>query len=509
MNARLSAERRGLPLLAALAVIFGIIAISKPTYAQAGTYAAIDAFAAIGLSLLVGNLNQISVGQAGFFGIGAYTVALLTTQTPLPFPLALALGTLAAGLIGCILGLIALRFRAHYLAMATLAFGLIVVGLFHGSKLFGGAIGIDDVPTPRAGWLSFSGMTAYWIVWVLALAAAWLTFNILSGPTGRAFEAIRNDELAAETLGVPTRRHKVSAFSYAGALAGLGGGLYAGFLGIVVPDAVGVALSIDFLLMAVLGGAGTVCGALVGAAFIGFLDVAGHQFENWREVAYGALVIAVVVAAPGGLFGWFVRRSRAAAIAPTGGGALERRASSPQPGPDATLSAKNVTVRFGGLVAVNDVSFALKPRTLTSLIGPNGAGKTTLFNAVSGIGRLWSGSIAIAGENVTGQQPHRIAARGVGRTFQNARLFSEMTTVENVMVGALRVHPGGFFSDALRLGKSRSDERAAYDRARAILVQLELEPFAATYARDLPFGVRRRVELARALAADPWLLLVD
>jgi ABC-type branched-subunit amino acid transport system ATPase component/ABC-type branched-subunit amino acid transport system permease subunit len=515
--ARLRADTRTLPILTLIVVVFGIVAAGNPTFAQAGTYAAIFAIAAIGLSLLMGNVNQISLGQAGFFGIGAYAVASLTTNWNLPawlsWPLATLIGIVVATLVGLGLGFIALRFRGHYLAMATLAFGLICVGIFHETNFLGGAIGIEDVPYPHLGALTISGYPAYWFAWILALGAALLTLNLLRGRSGRAFEAIRNDELAAEVLGVPTRRYKIFAFAYAGALAGLGGAVYASFLGIVVPDAVSVQLSISLLLMVVLGGSGGVSGALIGAALIGFLDISGHQFENTREVVYGVLVILVVIAAPAGAFGLIRSRFKAAQLAPRPApqaavAAVPRGVAMPAT-PGAPLAVAHVTKRFGGLVAVNDVSFTLTRGTLTSLIGPNGAGKTTLFNAISGIGRLSEGRVEIAGLDVTGWQPHRIAALGVGRTFQNARLFGEMTVLENVVAGAFRTERTSFAADLLALPSSRSSEREATDRARDTLARLGLEPIASTPARDLAFGDRRRVELARATAADPWLLLVD
>ena len=520
MIARLRADARALPILALVVIAFGVAAASNATLAQAGTYAAIYAIAAIGLSLLMGNVNQISIGQAGFFGLGAYAVAYGTTSWNLPLaaagPLAALLGIAAAALAGLAVGFIALRFRGHYLAVATLAFGLICVGCFHESALLGGAIGIQDVPYPRFGSLTISGYAAYWFAWTLAALVAWASINLLRGRTGRAFETIRNDELAAEVLGVPTRRYKILAFVYAGALAGLAGAVYASFLGIVVPDAVSVTLSITLLLMVVLGGSGSVSGALIGATVLGVIDISGHQFENTREVAYGVLVIVVVIAAPGGIFGLLRARFEQRAprtTVPTQPRTVVPTQSCTRAGAAALdaipLAVAGVTKRFGGLVAVNDVSFALERGTLTSLIGPNGAGKTTLFNAISGVGKVSGGRISIAGTDVTGWQPHRIAALGVGRTFQNARLFGDMTVVENVIAGAFRLERSSFAADVLALPAARRSSWAVTERARATLARLGIERLADTLARDLAFGDRRRVELARAIAADPWMLLVD
>ena len=515
MIARLRADARMLPVLALIVIGFGIIARNDATLAQAGTYVAIFAIAAIGLSILLGNVRQISVGQAGFFGIGAYATGYCTTTLGWPFWPSAAVGIVAAAIAGLALGFIALRFRGHYLAMATLAFGLIAAGVFHASSALGGASGITSIPYPQLGSLTISGYAAYWFAWIVAWVAAIASLNLLRGRTGRAFETIRNDELAAEAMGVPTRRYKILAFAYAGALAAAAGSIYAAFLGLVNPDAVGVGLSIDLLLMVVLGGSGTISGALVGAALIGYLNVVGHQFQNWREVAYGVLVVVFVVAAPAGIAGLVRSLAVRAARAPAGGGAAAVIVADRTPppsvhAPDAVpLDVRHVSKRFGGLVAVDDVSFALQPGTLTSLIGPNGAGKTTLFNAICGIGRLTSGSVAVGGVDVTGRQPHEVAALGVGRTFQNARLFGEMTVLENVVAGAFRTERSSFGTDLLALPAARRAEREAAERARATLARLGLEHLASVYAKDLPFGDRRRVELARALAAEPWLLLVD
>jgi len=512
---RLRADARLLPVIAVIVALCGVLFRGDATFVQAATYAAMWAIAAIGLSLLLGNVNQISLGQAGFFAIGAYAVAYCMDDTKLPFWLGAIIGIALASIVGIVLGFIALRFRGHYLAMATLAFGLIVQGVFHQTAALGGASGFTDLPIAKFGPLALSGIVGYAFAWIAALLVGALSLNLLRGRTGTAFETIRNDELAAEVIGVPTRRYKIVAFAYSGALAGAAGTIYAPLVGVVVPDALGVILSINFLLMVVLGGAGGVAGAIVGAVAIGFLDVAGHQFENWREVVYGLLVIAIVVVAPGGLIGLLRRgRRRAAPSQPNADRALTEPTHAVAPRAVAApaaipLELRGVTKRFGGLVAVDDVSFALAPGTLTSLIGPNGAGKTTLFNAICGIGRLSAGTIQVGGIDVTGWQPHRIAKLGVGRTFQNARLFGEMTVLENVVAGAFRVEQTGFASDLLGLPAATRARRDAIERGRETLARLGLEHVAATYAKELAFGDRRRVELARAIAAEPWLLLLD
>jgi len=578
LTRRLRTDARLLPLLAAAVVLFGALAHANATLLQAGTYAAIYAVAAIGLSILLGNVAQISIGQAGFFGIGAYAVGYLTTAATWPpgvppwlqFVLATALGTALAGLFGLVLGFIALRFRGHYLAMATLAFGLIVVGVVRASGTLGGASGIQNIPFAQFGSLAISGAAAFWYAWAMVALAALLSTNLLNGRTGRAFEAIRNDELAAEVLGVPTRRTKILAFAYAGTLAGFAGTFFASYLGLVDPGTVGISLSIDLLLMVVLGGAGGVSGAIAGATLIGIANIYGHNLENWRPVIYGVLVIVIVIFFPRGLVGLVrfplpragagaeeattestsaanemessasasnasaaevigsnargsvTRASDAIATSTSDAHAKSSSTSVSKIGNandsgdglnvDMTrpwLVVEGATKRFGGLVAVDEVSFALENGRLTALIGPNGAGKTTLFNAICAVGRLDAGRVLVAGSDVTAWQPHRIAALGVGRSFQNARLFSEMTVLENVVVGAFVTERATFVDDLLRRAASRHSGRDAAERARAVLADLRLEHLSAVLARDLAFGDRRRVELARALAARPGLLLVD
>jgi branched-chain amino acid transport system permease protein len=494
LTARLRHDARMLAVFAAAVILFGVLAQRDAGLVQAGTYVAIFAPAAIGLSILLGNVNQISVGQAGFFGIGAYSVGYLTVDRGWPFWTAAPLGIALAAATGVGLGFVALRFRGHYLAMATLAFGLIAAGVFHAAPFLGHASGVTGIPYPQAGPLTISGHAAYWFAWIVAFAVALLSLSLLRGRAGRAFEAIRNDELAAETIGIPTRRYKILAFAYAGALAAAGGATFAAFLGLVNPDAVGIALSVDILLMVVLGGSGLISGALFGAALIGYLNVVGHQYDNWREVGYGAVVVLCVIFAPGGVLGTLRRlafpRTPSARAVPTVPAAVTAAPAVRAPAAE-PLAVRGVTKRFGGLVALDDVSFALQPGTLTSLIGPNGAGKTTLFNAICGIGQPSAGRIAIGGADVTGWRPHRVAALGVGRTFQNARLFGEMTVLENVVAAAA------------------ANRRVADRRARTVLARLGLDQLAGVLAKDLAFGDRRRAELARAVAAEPWLLLVD
>ncbi|TAM77703.1 branched-chain amino acid ABC transporter ATP-binding protein/permease [bacterium] len=518
---RLRRDVRALPVIALAVIAYGIVAHASAFALQVGTYAGIFATGAIGLSLLLGNSAQISLGQAGFFALGAYAVAWLTTSAGWSFIPAAAVGVVAATVVGLGVGLIALRFAGHYLAMATLAFGLIVYGVFSQLDAFGGVNGITDIPPIDIFGHALSNAHAYWFAWLAAALCAWATWNLLRSRTGRAFAALSGDPLAAEVAGVPVKRYKLLAFAYAGALAGLSGALYAGYLGLVIPAAMGVQLSIDFLLMAVLGGSGNISGALIGAALVAGLDVAGHTWENWRLVAYGVLVVCVVIFFPGGLAGIYVRRGRsrreaerdgfaqAAAGAGTHAEAPRERSVPAAAQGESPLRIERVRKRFGGLVAVHDVSFTLEAGRLTSLIGPNGAGKTTLFNAISGVSAPSAGEIVIRGRSVTGWPAHRIVALGVGRSFQNARLFADLTVLENVVLGAFRRERSGFVADLLALRSARHDEREAVERARATLRDLGLERRAGVYARDLTFGERRRVELARAVVSDPWLLLLD
>ncbi len=506
MNARFRADALLVPALLAAAVVFGAVASSNASLIQAGTYGACYAIAAIGLSILIGNTAQVSVGQAGFFAIGAYAAAYFTTALNWNFiPAALA-GTLLAAVAGIAVGFVSLRFRGHFLAMATLAFGLLVTGIVHEAPALGGPNGISNVPYPAFGSITILGTSAFWFAWAGVAAVAAISLALLRSKTGRGFEALRNDELAAEVVGVPTRRYKIVAFTYSAALAGLAGTVYAAYLGLVIPDAVSIGLSVDLLLMVMLGGAGGVAGAILGASIVGIANIYGHDLINWRPVIYGALVILVVTYVPGGLAGFLkrlvpVRPSARPARVPAAvvDAQPARFAATPAP----WLAVAGVTKRFGGLTAVSDVSFTLENAKVTALIGPNGAGKTTLFNAISGVARVDAGAVRIAGVDVTGRQPHAIAQLGVSRTFQNARLFEEMTVLENVMAGAMRIERAGVLADLLALPPARAERRQLQDRARAILADLALEPFAATNAKALPFGVRRRVELARALAGDP------
>jgi branched-chain amino acid transport system permease protein len=517
---RLRADAGSLPFIAAAVVLFGVLLRGDANLMQAATFAAIDAVPAIGLSLLLGNVAQISLGQAGFFGIGAYALGVLTTMARPPgtppwvlFVVGTCAGTLLAAAFGLLLGVIALRFRGHYLAMATLAFGLIAAGVFRESPQLGGAGGIQSIPFPQFGPVTVAGGLAFWYAWAMVALAAWLAGNLLRGQSGWAFEAIRNDELAAEAIGVPTRRYKIAAFTFAGGLAGFAGTFYSAYLGTLDPSAVGVQLSIDFLLMVVLGGAGGVTGAILGASLIGVANVYGHQLENWRPVMYGALVIVVVVFFPNGIAGLLRRKARRTSAEAGAAGTLARTQAPAQPAapaePACWLQLEGISKSFGGLLAVDGVSFALQTGTLSSLIGPNGAGKTTLFNAVCGIGRASAGKVIVAGHDVTAWRPHRIAALRVGRSFQNARLFGDMTVLENVAAGAFVLEGATITADLFNLPVSRRCVRAARERALAVVAGLGLEPLANAYARDLAFGDRRRVELARAVAAGPRLLLLD
>ena len=479
-------------------------------------YIGLATLVTLGLVLLTGVVGLISFGQQAFVGLAAYTTAVLTTVwgvSPwITLLVALAFTTLAA----LILGAVILRLSGHYLALTTIAWAIAAYYLFGKFELLGQYNGISNLPViSMFGWKLDSAAKSYYLIWAVTLAALIAGQNLLDSRSGRAIRALRFRGVMAESFGVDTAALKYLVFLYAALLSGVSGWLYAHFLRLVSPGAFGVNAGIDYLFMAVVGGATQVWGAVLGAALLTVLkewlqDLLPKLFQhtgNYEVVVFGLLMLVLLHRARNGLLPVFARflpapapRKISSAAAP-----LARR---PQPmAGEPLLDVRAAEKRFGGLVAVNRLSFALKSGEILGLIGPNGAGKSTMFNLVTGVLKCDGGEIRFRGERIDRLPASGIARRGVCRTFQHVNLISNMSVIENVAIGAhLR---GGRGTVAAMLRLDRKEEAQLLSEAAGALARVGLGEHLAAPAGSLALGQQRIVEIARALSADPVLLLLD
>jgi branched-chain amino acid transport system permease protein len=481
-------------LAIAAAIEVPLSAYSLNLLIQATTYA----IAVLGLTIVLGYTGQINLAQAAFFGLGAYSVALGTTTFALPFWVALAVGVVIAAVAGAVLGLTSLRLGGHYLAMVTISFQTILTLVLTNWVAF--TRGPDGVPNiKRPGLLAESG--SYLGVCIAALfLVAWFVWRLKNTKLGRAMRAVRDNELAANVVGVDAYATKVAAFTLSALLGGLGGGLFAGGFSYVSPDQFSFAESVVFLTMVLLGGTASPAGALLGTGLLILLPEWLRFLKVIYLAVYGASVILIMVFMPEGIWGYanaLWRKLRPeptfdpgfiAPLALTSGTAIEDGS--------VILSVHRLSKHFGGLKAVDEIDLRIYRNTVHALIGPNGSGKTTLLNVLNGIVRPTGGIVKLDGVDVTRLPPHRRAGHGLARTFQNIRLFGAMSILDNVMVGAERPNhkvPAG--------GPDR--------HAMAALDFVGIAARADARAGSLSYGHQRLVEIARALAGDPKLLFLD
>jgi branched-chain amino acid transport system permease protein len=520
----------GISLLAVLLVAFPLVA--TPSVINVGVYALIYGLAALGLSLLMGLAGQVSLGQAGFFAIGAYTQGVLVTRYDFGGLAASVIAVAVTMTAALLVGLPLLRLRGHYLALATLGFGVIVAVLASESDFLGATSGIYGIAKPEMNNRLYNSSTEYFLLLVpVVLIALLLARNVVESRIGRALGAVNDSEVAAESLGVDTFRLRVQVFVLSAAYASVAGTAFAHWLGVVNPNASNFPLSVKFLLMAVLGGVGTVYGAVIGAFAVEGLDdglrrlipelVPGAVGEV-QLIGFGILLTAIMIFLPGGLHQlWTIVRRRLAdrsepdadppaaeaQAPPPDQGPLLAREGRPAPGTP-LLDVRGLTKRFGGVIAVDDFDLTVHAGEIVALIGPNGAGKTTAFNMISGAVVPTAGTVTMAGTRVEGRKPHVFARAGATRTFQNLQIFSTATVLGNVMVGRHLRSKSGLVGAALVV-PARREERAVEASARELLDLLGLGKDADRLAVDLPFGRQRLVEIARALALEPDLLLLD
>jgi branched-chain amino acid transport system permease protein len=480
-----------------------------------GNYIGLYSIVALGLVLLTGVAGLTSFGQAAFVGIGAYTTAYLTTRYGISPWLNLVFAVGLTTLFALFLGAITLPMRGHYLPLATIAWGISLSLLFGNVDFLGGHTGITGVPALRVfGFERRNERYYYYLIWTIALAALWATRNLLDSRPGRAIRALKGQRNVAEAFGVDTVKLKIVVFVYAALLASISGWLYAHLQRFVNPTPFNIRQGIEFLFMAVVGGAGSVWGAVVGATVItlakqvlqdvlpGILGRSG----NFEIVVFGILMVLLLQRAREGLWPWLAQwlpdrppppRLSARPLA------ARAKLSLTSPILDVRLARK----QFGGLVAVNDLSFTIRTGEIVGLIGPNGAGKSTMFNLISGVLPLTSGDVVLCGKSIANHRPFDIARRGIGRTFQHVKLVGSMTVLDNVALGTYLRSKSNVWRAALRLDR-REEARVRAEASRAI-ERVGLSPHTHEDAGSLPLGKQRIVEIARALAADPMLLLLD
>ena len=476
-----------------------------------------SALVAMGLVLLTGVGGLTSFGQAAFCGFGAYTTAVLTTAYGVSPWLALPASLVVSGIAAVLLGLVTVRLSEHYLPLGTIAWGLGLFYLFSKLEFLGRNDGISAVPPLSIGSLKMIDPgTIYFAIWTAVLISALLTMNLLDSRTGRAIRALRRGHIAAEAFGVQTPRTKLLVFIYAAVLAGLSGWLYAHFQRAVNPTPFGAQAGIEYLFIAVVGGAGYVWGAVLGAAIVtilkevlqSYLPMLLHGEGQLEIIVFGIMLVALLQLAPAGVWPWLISwlPSRAARKNPDASLTLPAR-ERPSGAPNVLLGIEKARKQFGGVIAVNDVSFDVRAREIVALIGPNGAGKSTTFNLITGVLRASGGSLAVHGRKIHNASPQEIVALGISRTFQHVKLVPDMTVLENVAIGTHQRGHAGALASMFRF--DRADEAKLLAEAARQIERVGLADQMNQLAGSLSLGQQRIVEIARALCADPMLLLLD
>ncbi len=496
-------------------------------------YIGIYSLVAMGLVLLTGISGMTSFGQAAFVGIGAYASAYLTTVLGLSPWLGLLLGVVITVFTAYCLGLITLGLSGHYLPLCTIAWGISLFYLFGNMEFLGKFDGITGIPPIDIfGYSLISGSDSFILIWISVLWASIGLNNILQSRTGRAIRALKGGILMAESCGVSTMQYKLLVFVMAAVLAGVSGWLYAHLQRAVNPTPFNLTAGIGYLIMAVVGGVGYLWGAVLGAIFITLLNnwlqnilpsILG-QSGNYEVVVSGVLLIFLLQKYPSGVLSWFIHKAEFAKsyfypstikeldtidpIELDSAKPLSHLSSKNCPLRGAPLlSVNNIHKSYGGLKALNGVSFKMSAGQIVGLIGPNGAGKSTLFNVISGVVQTSSGSVEYMGREVQALPARKRAILGMARSFQHVRLIANMSVLDNVLIGA-HMRGGSSWVDAV-FGANKKEEVLLQRLAMQCLDQVGLAHCSGLDANSLSLGQQRLLEIARALASDPNLLLLD
>ena len=489
-------------------------------------YIGLYALVALGLVLLTGVGGLTSFGQAAFVGVGAYTSAVLSTAEALPGWLAwaggspwlgLVAGLLITALVAVVLGSLTLKLSGHYLPLGTIAWGISLYFLFGTMETLGGHTGLTGIPPiSLLGWELDEGREIYYLIWLFLLAAMLTTRNLLDSREGRAIRALKGGMVMAEAMGVNTSRSRMVIFVIAALLACASGWLYAHMQRFVNPTPFGLHIGIEYLFMAVVGGAGHVWGALVGAGVITVMkqwlqDLLPQLLGasgNFEVIVFGLMMVLILQRARDGIWPLLARLVPVQAARKAISASAEPLARRPMPAKgELILDARDVTRKFGGLVANNNMNLQVRAGEVLALIGPNGAGKSTMFNQMSGVDTPSSGEVLFRGKSVAGHSSREIAGLGMSRTFQHVRLLPKMTVLENVAIGAHMRGSKSVLPAAWRL--DRAEEARLIAEAARQIERVGLAEHMFEEAGSLALGQQRILEIARALASDPSLLLLD
>nr|WP_215300546.1 branched-chain amino acid ABC transporter ATP-binding protein/permease [Polynucleobacter sp. AP-Nino-20-G2] len=561
-----------LPLLIAILGLLCLpLFVHNPYYIHLAETILIYTILLFGLDIVVGYVGQVSLGHAALFGIGSYTAGVLYFHFGLPIWVTIPSSVLVTAFFGGILALPALKVVGPYLAMVTLAFGTIAQILINEMTwLTEGPLGIK-IPKPELMGVPMTKAEYFWLVSVILILALIVVDRFVKSQMGRAFEALRDSPIACDCMGVSVYRFKVIAFVISAGFAGLAGCLYAYSEQYISPNTYNNELAVLFLLGIIMGGRKSRLGAVIGAAIIvllpkllddinlfrivasviaivvavgaamalskkvttprrvavplaGVIGLAAFSFwldniADWRLSIFGFMILLVVYYLQNGIVGFAKSfyQSIVGKTKTTRGDAVEAvddsvsfiSAVTNQNTGAELLKVDSVLMQFGGLKALNNVNLSIKRGTIHGLIGPNGSGKSTMMNVLTGIYVPTAGNVLYAGQSVVGRTSSDIALSGIARTFQNVQLFGEMTAIQNILVGLHHTFKSNMVEIALHLPRYKKEEAEAHARAMALLKFVGLDDLANEEARNLPYGKQRLLEIARALALDPELLLLD
>ena len=508
MSAMQGLSRRSRPAgVALLVAAVALPAVASNYIVDVGLTIATYSILGLGLNIVVGYAGLLDLGYAAFFAIGAYTTALLETLLHFSFWETLPFSLAFAGASGIVIGYPTLRLRSDYLAIVTLGFGEITRIVATNLNITGGPNGIYGIESPSLFGYEISSPRAVYELGIAFLVLV-LVFAIRLGQSrlGRAWTSIREDEAAAEAVGVPTLRVKMLAYILGALIGGLAGSLFAARFGTIDPTGFTYLQSVTILIVVVLGGRGSIPGVILGAVIVAGLPEMLRFLNLWRIFAFAIGLVILMLLRPQGLWPAPLRR-----VAPPREGKGDPEALPPRDKitDEILLDVNNMQRRFGGVLAVGGVSFMVQSGEIVSLIGPNGAGKTTVFNCLTGVIRTTGGQVFWRGASLVGGAPHRIVHSGMARTFQGIRLFANMTAFENVLIGMdHRLHTP-LVAELLALPSARAEEADHAAEGLRWLAFVGLGTRAGERAADLPYGDQRRLEIARALASNPHLLLLD